>query len=394
MSHAILSPSSASRWLSCTPSARLEQQFPDSAGAAAAEGTLAHSLGELEIEFRLGNIDYADIAQRIIKHPNYSLFNDSMLYYCESYSDYVLQQYNAAKARTKDAVIFLEAKLDLTEYVPEGYGTGDTVIVADHIMDIIDLKYGKGVPVSAERNKQMMLYALGALADFDFMYDIHTVRMHIYQPRIDNISVFEMSVADLRQWAEEELKPRAKMAFAGEGDFAPSEVCRFCKAKAKCKALANYSLELAKYEFMEVSSLSDAEVADVLTRADMFTQWIKAVSDYALAEAVNNGKTFPGYKLVEGRSNRKYTDGEQVVMRVLSENDNISKEQLYKPVEVIGITELEKVVGKKFVSAVLSDLIIKPQGKPTLVPESDKRPAFNSADAAKIDFAELLETQD
>lgn len=393
MSHAVLSPSSASRWLACTPSARLEQQFPDSAGAAAAEGTLAHSLGELLLSEAIGLIDYIDLAYRVGELNIDPVIVNEMTSHAEGYRDYVLEQYNAAKARTKDAVIFLEAKLDLTEYVPEGYGTGDTVIVADHIMDIIDLKYGKGVPVSAERNKQMMLYALGALADFDFMYDIHTVRMHIYQPRIDNISVFEMSVADLRQWAEDELKPRAKMAFDGEGDFAPGEVCRFCKAKAKCKALANYNLELAKYEFMEVSLLSDAEVADVLTRADMFTQWIKAVSNYALAEAVNNGKTFPGYKLVEGRSNRKYTDENEVLNNLLF-GANYKREVITEPASLLPITKLEKAIGKADFAEYVSPYLIKPQGKPTLVPESDKRPAFNSADAAKIDFAELLETQD
>jgi hypothetical protein len=237
--HAILSPSGASRWLACTPSARLEAALPDKAGQAAAEGTLAHSIGEWMIKHKAGMVSkakYNTYLKNLIAHD---LYDNSMLDHCEDYAAYVIETFNAAKVRTKDAVIMVETKLDLTKYVPEGFGTGDVIIVADHIMDFIDLKYGKGVQVSAEENKQLMLYALGALEMFDYLYDIHTIRMHIYQPRMDNISVFEIGVGELVYWAEEELTPKAKLAFAGEGEFCVGKHCQFCRARPTCKAHAD-----------------------------------------------------------------------------------------------------------------------------------------------------------
>lgn len=383
MGHAILSPSGASRWLNCPPSARLEQTFPDSSGEAAKEGTLAHALGELRLMMNLHMIDsygYEIVKKEIEASPYY---NEDLNDHASNYADYVIEAFNAAKAITPDAVIQIEAKLNLTDYVPEGFGTGDAVIIADGTMDIIDLKYGKGVNVSCENNKQMMLYALGGLREFDYMYDIQNVRMTIYQPRMDNISTFEMSVKDLQEWAEMVLKPTAKLAFEGKGEFKVGDHCRFCRAKAVCKANANENLELAKYDFAESVLLTDSEVADILNRASAFKSWIASVEEMALTEAVEKGKNWPGYKLVEGRSNRVYSDEEKVANALIekgfSEADIFTK-------KILGITAMEKAITKKTFETVLGDLVIKPQGKPTLVPESDKRSAWNSAESAKIDF--------
>lgn len=386
MSHAVLSPSAASRWLACTPSARFEQKFPDTSGTAASEGTLAHALSELIIRYASGKIDAKDHIKILNSIEVDPLFDNSMMEYCEEYAAYVMEQFYNAQAHTKDALLFLEQKLDLTDYVPDGFGTGDVIIIADGVMDIIDLKYGKGVPVTAVDNNQMKLYSLGALRAFDFMYDIQTVRMTIYQPRLDSITNFEMSTVALRQWAEQVLKPKAKLAFAGKGDFVPGTHCQFCKAKAVCKANADYNLEIAKYDFKDSAELTDAEVADILSRSKLITGWLTAVSDHALNEAVNKGKHWPGYKLVEGRSNRIYSNEEAVAEKLIA--NGIEEEDIYTK-KLLGITAMEKEITKPKFAALLSDLIIKPDGKPTLVPEEDKRAEINSTDAAKRDFANV-----
>lgn len=381
--HAILAPSGASRWLNCTPSARLEATFPDKAGEIAREGTLAHSLGEMLLRYKLKQITKA-IFQRTCKVIEADkLYDASMQEHADAYSVFVLERFSDAQAHTKDAMIHLEHKLNLTDYIPEGFGTSDAIIIADGVMDLIDLKYGKGVHVSAERNKQMMVYALGALRDFDFIYDIHTVRMTIFQPRIDNFSSWDMPVADLREWAEKELKPRAALAFEGKGEFVPGSHCQFCRARAVCKALADYNLQLAKHEFRDPSLMTDDDITDVLARADMFTSWLKAVDEYALDEAVTNNKKWPGFKLVEGRSNRTYTDANLVAVKLLGAG--FAENMIYKK-EVLGITAMEKVLGKKEFQEQLSNLIIKPPGKPTLVSENDKRPEYNSLQSAIEEF--------
>ncbi len=229
-----------------------------------------------------------------------------------------------------------------------------------------------------------MLYSLGALREFDFLYDIHTVRMTIYQPRIGNISTWEISVEDLMQWAENDLKPRAALAFDGRGEYEPGKHCQFCKAKAVCKALADHNLEIAKYEFKESDLLADSDVSDILSRAKFIADWLSAVEDYALQQAVEAGKKWPGYKVVEGRSNRKYADEEEVASVLTIKG--IKTQDIYN-FKLKGLTEMEKMLGKKEFTVLLSDLIIKPPGKPTLVPESDKRPEYNSAENAAKDFA-------
>lgn len=383
MPHALLSPSSASRWLNCTPSARLEESFPDTTSEYAKEGTLAHTLGELLIRKELkliGNIAFKKSLKPISDN---ALYNDAMFDHADNYATFVIERLNDARARTKDALIFLEVKLDMSEYVKDGFGTGDVIIIADHVLDIIDLKYGKGVPVSAVENKQMMLYALGALKEYDYLYDINTVRMTIYQPRLDSVSTWEMEVDKLYEWANTELKPKAVLAYEGKGDFVPGNHCQFCKVRATCRAHADMNLELAKYDFTEPALLKDQEITDILDRAKVFENWLTAVKDYALSEAVNNGKEWPDYKLVEGRSNRKYSD-EILVAKALTDA-GYAEDVIYQK-KLLGITAMESEIGKKSFTDLLKDFIVKPPGKPALVSITDSRPAYHSANAAKQDF--------
>jgi hypothetical protein len=380
--HAVLSPSSAERWLACTPSARLEEKFADGHSDYAAEGTLAHALAEILIRQKL-KMPYSKKDLKEIRADD--MYNDSMEDYCEDYSLFVIEHLEAARAHTPDAQIFLEELLVFDEWVKEGYGTGDVTIVADDLMDVIDFKYGKGVPVSALNTKQMRLYGLGAYARFGILYNIKTVRMTIAQPRIDNYSSDEISVKELLKWANGELKQKADLAWKGEGEFKAGNHCRFCRAKGSCKALADYNLELAKYDFADPNLLDDVAVADILNRADIFKKWIAAVEEYALDQAINHDKTWPGYKLVEGRSNRKYTDPEAVVSTLLKAGfaeDLIYQKKLY------GITLMTKNLGKKQFENHLSHLLEKPDGKPTLVTLSDKRPEWKGIDKAIQDFTD------
>lgn len=385
--HAVLSPSAASRWLACTPSARLEQQFPNKSSSAADEGTLAHRLGELLINEKLGRLTKQKVKAEMKEITASQYYDAAMQEHADNYATYVLERFNEARARTSDAVLFTEKKLNLTDYIQEGFGTGDAGIIADAVLDLIDLKYGKGVPVSSVDNKQLMIYALGVLRDYDYMYDIQTVRITIYQPRLDNISEWQISVAELRTWAETVLKPKAEIAFAGKGEFTPGAHCQFCKAKARCRALANHNMELAQHDFKLPSTLDDNEVADILGKIDLLTSWAKSVSDHALEEALN-GKTWPGFKVVEGRSNRKYTD-EAAIVKLLEEK-GFAEDLIYKRRELIGLTDMEKTIGKANFKDWLTPYTIKPKGSPALVPESDKRPAIGSTESAVNDFKDVV----
>jgi hypothetical protein len=383
MSHAILAPSAASRWLNCTPSARLEGTFPDQAGDAAREGTLAHVLSEILIKQKLGRIEEKPFSVLFEETKKSKFYSEAMLDHCENYAVFVLERFAEAQTHTKDAILHTEEKVDLSAWVPESFGTVDNKIITDSILEIIDLKYGKGVEVSAENNKQMMLYALGAFTQFQHLYDFHTVRMSIYQPRIDNYSTWEISVEALEKWAEEELKPRAALAFAGEGEYTPGNHCQFCRARAVCKANAVYQLELTAYEFRDAALLEDEEISDILRRHKAFTNWLTAVDDYALDQALNKNKKWPGFKLVEGRSNRVYSDKELAAQKLT--DAGLEETLIYKK-ELYGITALEKNIGKKQFETIITPLLIKPPGKPALVVESDKRPAINSLETAAKEF--------
>ncbi|MDS1006098.1 DUF2800 domain-containing protein [Clostridium sporogenes] len=377
--HAILSASGASRWLACPPSARLEENYPNKSSEFAKEGTLAHELGELGLKKNLELITTRKYNSEFKKIEADKLFTKDMPDYVEVYVDTCMEKVAEAKAKTPDALFKIEQRLDFSEWVPDGFGTGDFVIIADGTMEICDLKYGKGVPVSAVNNKQMRLYALGAIAEFSFLYDIENIKMTIIQPRLDSISTDEMEVEELLKWAEEELKPIAKLAYEGKGEFYAGDHCKFCRAKAICKARADKNMELAKYDFQEPNTLDNNDIAFILGKADELISWAKDVQEYALEQALQ-GEEFDGFKVVEGRSNRKWADEEKIGKILLGQG---FLEDIIYTKKLTGITNMEKAIGKKEVNKLLGDYIIKPQGRPTLVTISDKRPVYNSAE---VDF--------
>ena len=381
MAHAMLSASGASRWMACTPSARLEQQFENKTSDYAAEGTLAHELGELKLRKELEGLSTRSFNSKVKKIQEDKLYTADMPDYVDMYVETCLERVSEAKATTPDALFKIEQRLDFSEWVPEGFGTGDFVIIADGTMEVCDLKYGKGVPVSANNNKQMMLYALGAISEFSFLYDIEKVRMTIIQPRLDNISTFEVTVEDLLKWAEEYVKPKAELAIKGEGEFCAGDHCKFCRAKAVCRARAEKNLELAKYEFEKPPTMDNNDIAYVLSKVDELVSWASDVKEYALEEALK-GEEFEGYKVVEGRSNRKWSSEDGVAKVLIGQG---FLENIIYTKKLTGITNMESAIGKKEVQRLLGDYIIKPVGKPTLVPVADKREPYNPA---KSDFLE------
>ncbi len=372
--HAILSASGAHRWLNCTPSARLELEFDDNSGEAAAEGTAAHALSEHKLRKAL---------KMRSKKPVSPYDSDEMDNYTDGYVEFVLEVIEQAKQICSDPLILIEQRLDFSNYVPDGFGTGDCVIIADGTLHIIDFKYGQGVLVSAEDNPQMKLYALGALDLFDGIYDIEMVSMTIYQPRRENVSTSTVSKENLYQWAEEVLKPKAELAFNGDGNYCPGEWCQFCRAAVKCRARAEAKMKLATFEFALPPLLSDEEIAGILSSIGDLTNWANEIIAYATDAAVNHGKKWPGFKVVEGRSNRKYKDEEAVAEAA----KNAGYRDIYKQ-SLITITEMEKLMGKSKFNEILGELVMKPPGKPTLVPVSDKRPEMNTS-SAKNDFMEV-----
>lgn len=359
--HSKFSPSAAHRILACTPSLLLEQQYPKETSNYAAEGTAAHDLGEYKLKKAL---------KIRSKKPTSEYDSDEMDEMTDIYVEYCLGLMEKVKEKCKDPQILIEQKLDFSDYVEGGFGTGDLVVVGDKELHVVDLKYGKGIIVSAEKNPQMMLYALGALSLFDMLYDIEKVTMTIVQPRVDNFSNYEMSVDGLLKWAEEELKPKAELALKGEGEFCAGEHCRFCLAKNQCRARALKNLELMKYEFADPALLSDEEIAEIIGIAGELSKWADDIYTYATALAINEGKQWSGFKLVEGRTRRKYTDEKAVAETAKAAGYiDIFKQSL------ITITEMEKLMGKKKFKEVLGSLVKTPKGKLTLVPDSDKRNA-------------------
>ena len=371
--HALLSPSAAHRWMNCTAAPRLEETVEDKGSSYAEEGTLAHAYCAKKLKTFLG-IPTDGEDQEIAQLEN-TYHTGEMDEYTDTYATIVLEKFNTARTITRDAQLLVETRLDFTQWVPDGFGTGDACIIADGCLEIIDFKYGKGVKVSAYENPQMKIYALGAYEKFSFEYNIDRVRMTIVQPRIDNLSEFEVKVTDLLLWAKTELKPKAEEAYSGKGKQCPGVWCQFCKVKAQCKALTDTALNLAK-QHQDPNLLTPEEIAtDVLPFIDIVKSWLTGIEEYTLQAALN-GTNYPGYKIVAGRSIRKITD-QQAVMTAL--NANLFDEAAYmKPRELRSITDLEKLVGKKRFAEICGDWIEKPQGKPTLVPESDKRPAYDT----------------
>lgn len=374
--HAILSASSSHRWLECTPSARLEQEFENTGSEAAKEGTASHALAEHKLKKAL-----KIKSNRPVSEYDSNEMEDST----DAYVEFVLEQLTKAKEKCNDPIVLIEQRLDFSSYVPEGFGTGDCIIVSDNTLQIIDLKYGTGVLVDAENNPQMKLYALGALAIFDSLYDIKEVSMTIFQPRRENISTWTINVEDLKRWAETDLKEKSQLAFSGSGEFKPGSWCTFCRASVLCRARSEEKLKLAEMEFKLPPLLSDEEIETILLILPDLTKWANEVSAYALETAITQGKVWKGFKIVEGRSVRKYLNEDAVA--------EAAKEAGFKDIyrrSLITLTEMQKLMGKKKFDEVLGNLIYKPHGKPTLVPLSDKRPEMNVMDA-KNEFNDITE---
>ena len=371
--HALLSASSAHRWMHCPPSAKLTAGVTEAPSEAALQGTAAHALAEHKLRRAL---------KQQSKRPVSKYEDDEMNAYTNDYVSYVLEQYEQAKQATPGAVIYIEQRLDFSHVVPGGFGTGDCLIVADGTLHVIDLKYGLGVLVEAEWNPQMMLYSLGALVLFDALYDIEQVALTVFQPRRENVSTWTISVTELNEWAEQTLKPAAELAAKGEGEFCAGYWCQFCRIASTCRARAEANLELAKYEFAPPAELSTDEVADVLAQIPELTRWASDVQDYALSQALS-GERYEGFKMVAGRSIRKYTDETAVAEAAKA----AGYKDIYKQ-SLLTITAMEKLMGKKQFSEILGDLVVKPEGKPTLVPLSDKRPELQISTAAD-DFTNI-----
>ncbi len=374
--HAVLSASGAHRWLNCLPSARLELEFVNNESSAAAEGTAAHALCEHKLKKAL---------HMRSKRPVSVYNSDEMEEHSDAYVEFVMEQLELAKQSCTDPLILIEQRLDFSCYVPQGFGTGDCIIIADKKLHIIDFKYGMGVLVDAVDNPQMKLYALGALEIYDSLYDIEEVSMTIFQPRRENVSAWTIRVEDLKAWAEKELKPKAKKAYDGEGEYLPGEWCTFCRAAVKCRARAEEKLKLAQSEFKLPPLLTDSEIEEVLSKLSDLTKWANEIIAYATDAAVNHGKEWHGFKVVEGRSVRKFKDEDAVA--------EVAKANGYKDIfrqSLITLTEMERLMGKSKFEKILGDLIYKPPGKPTLVPLSDKRPAMNVSNA-KNEFNEITE---
>lgn len=369
--HAILSASSSDRWLHCPPSARLCETYQDKGSDYAAEGTDAHGLCEYKLKRALG-MDASDPTE------NLTWYSEEMEDCANGYAAYILEMVEAAKESCADPKVLIEQRVDFSRWVEQGFGTADCIIIADGTLRICDYKHGLGVLVDATDNPQMKCYALGALELFDDIYDIDNVSMTIYQPRRQNISTFEISKDELYKWADEVLKPTADLAFAGDGNFLCGEWCGFCKAKHECRARAEANLTLARYDFKLPPLLEDSEIEYILSRADELVAWASDIKEYALQQAIS-GKEWAGWKLVEGRSNRKYSNEEAVIQAVTDAGFDPYEKKL------LGITAMQKRLGKSRFDELLTAYIEKPQGKPTLVPESDKRPAMNNA---KTDFME------
>ena len=384
--------------MTCTPSARLEAAVPNKDTAYTREGTIAHAMAEgilrhmLEQKydhmpeagefFETGGTEIAEFC-RTCELEGFDWREMAVTVY-EHYCRLVYEAYLGANLEDPDAVLLIESKLQLAEFIPEGFGSSDAVLIYGDTLEVFDLKYGKGVKVDAEENAQMMCYALGAYCGQGEFYDIANVRMTIIQPRLRHESSWAMSAPDLLNWAHNTLKPAALMAWKGEGQQTPGEHCRFCRVAAQCKALADYTLRVTE-DKTEPGLMSLDGIAKLLPHFSTIKSWISSVEEFAL-EAALEGDTIPGYKVVEGRSVRKISNVAEAMARL--EGNGIPAENYLKPAELKTITDLEKTLTKKGFKTILGDLVIKPEGKPTLVEEADPREPFSKA---RNDFKGIIE---
>ncbi|MEG0986521.1 MAG: DUF2800 domain-containing protein [Clostridia bacterium] len=371
--HARLNASSSHRWMMCPPSVRLSENFADTPSRYAEEGTYLHELCELKLHNFLGDKPPEFITVTFAALKDNEFYSDEAESVTDEYVNFCAETIEAVMASCPDPLILVEHRLDYSEYVPEGFGTGDLIIVADGVMECIDFKGGRGVRVEADHNSQLMLYALGALLEFDPLYDIRRIRMSILQPRLSNISTFEMTADDLLHWAETEVRPKALLAYEGKGDFCAGEHCRFCKARYTCRARSEYHMRLAAQDFKQPDLLTDDEITDILPVAESLNNWVQDLIAYATQQAVD-GKQWPGYKLVAGRSVRKYVSEAEIIKAATEAGYT----DIYKTV-LLGIGELEKRMGKKKFSDVLGKFVVKPVGAPTLVSQTDPRRPYSDA---------------
>ena len=362
ISHSVLGASAADRWMHCPPSAQLTAKMEDKETMYAAEGTAAHELAEWKVR----NALKLEAGCR----PSSEYWSEEMEEFTDDYLTYLLELVAQARQICKDPITLVEQHLDFSNYVPGGFGTGDFLLIVDGELIIVDFKYGRGVAVYADKNSQMLLYALGALLQYDCLYDIKKVKMTIYQPRLANVSVWEISAQDLYKWAEEELKPKAKLAAAGKGEYAAGYWCRFCKARHTCRARAEAFLELTKLDFKQPALLTDEEIVEVISKADELSKWASDIMSYASAEAIDNGKHWEGYKLVEGRAVRKFSVDDATIEQAAK---NAGYSDIYNK-SLITLTAFEKLMGRDKFKEILGDYVTKPAGKLTLVPVTDKRP--------------------
>lgn len=379
--HALLSASGADRWINCPPSARLEEQFEDTTSDYAREGTLAHEIAELKLRKQFTEpMSTRTFNTRLNKLKKQDLYQDEMLGYTDAYLEYAKE---TVYGYTNAPHVAVEARLDFSHIVPDGFGTGDCLIIGGDTLHVIDFKYGKGVSVSAEDNPQMMLYALGALQKYAMLYEINTVKIVVSQPRLDSISEWEISTADLMAWGES-IKPIAQLAFDGRGEFKAGGHCRFCRAKSQCRARTDTMTALEAFELKKPPLITDDEVGDILKTAQTLKAWVSDLEEYAL-KALLSGKKIGGWKAVEGRSIRRFDDTDKAFETIKA--SGIDEALLYER-KPITLTAVEKLLGKKDFTKILSDRVIKPPGKPTLALETDKREAITLQTTAKDAFAE------
>ncbi|MFA1819033.1 DUF2800 domain-containing protein [Virgibacillus oceani] len=384
--HALLSASASSRWLTCTPSARLEEQFEDKNTFYTAEGELAHEIAELKARKHfiepIGQGEYRKQLNQLKKKEfsGETLYHKEMLKHTETYLDYLK---NVTNSMDSQPYVAIEKRVDYSNYAPEGFGTADCIIIGGDTLHVIDFKYGKGIPVSAEDNSQMKLYALGAYIAYSILYPIKTIKLAIIQPRLDSISEYELPLDDLLAWGEE-VKPIAQQAFDGTGEYVPGDHCKFCKAKATCRARAEEFSALEDFKDLKPPLISNKEVGEFLNKGLAIESWIKALKDYALKESLK-GNEIAGWKAVEGRGSRQYVDQDKAFEH-LKEN-GLDEAMLYERVPLT-VPKLEKQLGKKQYRELLEEpeLVKKSKGKPTLAPASDKREAVTNEISAEEDF--------
>lgn len=375
--HALLSASGASRWLACPPSAKLEEAEGDKTSPYALEGTLAHEIAEIYLAGKAG----AD--------PRLEPLRDTQSYTLEmedcarAYADYV------AEKKAQDTVQIVERRVDFSQWVPGGFGTADCLLLDSDKIAVIDFKYGKGIRVDATDNPQLKLYALGALHEYGFADDFSTLELCIFQPRLDHVSEWSISKDELLTWANTVLAPRAKLAADGKGEMCAGPHCRFCSHAPVCRALSDYCLATVSDDFedetggLSVSTLEPKDYAMILSRAETVKNWLGLIEETARDKLLADPGSIAGWKVVEGRSIRRYGDIAACEKALL--DAGLDSTEIHRPPELLGITDMTKLLGKTRFAEVLGDLIVKPQGKPTVVPETDKRPVYSVADQFTIE---------